>query len=217
MKIWISYSFADKEFVSTLKTQLKNVQLEVVDYDNAVMPGDNIEDSIYRSISEADVLLVVLSKDSVNSHSLFAEMGMIISEIKNNRHKKFIPILLDTQISIPLFVKSYKYLDLTDNNSTEQIEKLIEMLKLLNQKDILLEKEKNEYKKKDKQRQFSLYITLIGSIMAVFATIFTFMFASGDFFSFDIDKNILLTIVSTTIAVFVGVFVSLIFGLLKKK
>lgn len=217
MKIWISYSFADKEFVSVLKTQLQNVQLEVIDYESAVMPGDNIEDSIYRSISEADVLLVVLSRDSVNSHSLFAEMGMIISEIKNNYRKKFIPILLDEQISIPLFVKSYKYLDLTDNNSTEQIEKLIEMLKLLNQKEILLKKEKEEYKKKDKQRQFSLYITLIGSIMAVFATIFTFMFASGDFFSFNINKNILLTIVSTTVAVFVGVFVSLILGLLKKK
>jgi len=217
MKIWISYSFADKKFVSALKTKLQNVQLEVVDYENAAMPGDNIEDSIYQSIWEADVLLVVLSKDSVNSHSLFAEMGMIISEIKNNRHKKFIPILLDGQISIPLFVKSYKYLDLTENNSTEQIEKLIEMLKLLNQKDILLEKEKNEYKKEAKKRQLTLYITLIGSIMAVFATFFTFMFASGDFFSFDIDKNILLTVVSTTVAVFVGVFVSLIFGLLKKK
>ena len=35
--------------------------------------------------------------------------------------KEFIPILLDTQISIPLFVKPYKYLDYTDNNSTEHI------------------------------------------------------------------------------------------------
>ena len=145
-------------------------------------------------------------------------MGMIIGEIKNNRHKKFIPILLDTQTPIPLFIKSYKYLDLTNGKTNkEQIEQLIEILKIFNQSDVVIEKEKNEYKKKDKQRQFSLYITLIGSIMAVFATIFTFMFASGDFFSFEIDKNILLTIVSTTVAVFAGFFVSLIFGILKKK
>jgi len=43
MRIWISYSFADKEYASVLKTQLQSVQLEVVDYDNAVMFGDNIE------------------------------------------------------------------------------------------------------------------------------------------------------------------------------
>ena len=117
MRIWISYSFADKEYASVLKTQLQSAQLEVVDYDNAVMFGDNIEDSIYNSISTAGALLILLSKNS--SDSLFTEMGMIIGEIKNNRHKKFIPILLDTQTLIPLFIKSYKYLDLTNEKNEE--------------------------------------------------------------------------------------------------
>ena len=136
MKIWISYSFTDKEFVSVLKTQLQNEQLEVVDYDNAVMFGDNIEDSIYNAISTADALLIILSKNS--SDSLLTEMGMIISEIKSNQHKKFIPILLDTQIPIPLFIKSYKYLDLTgEKKQKEQIEQLIEILKIYSQYDIV--------------------------------------------------------------------------------
>ena len=216
MKIWISYSFADKEFVSVLKTQLQNAQLEVVDYDNAVMFGDNIEDSIYNSISTADALLIVLSKNS--SDSLFTEMGIIISEIKNNHNKKFIPILLDTQISIPLFIKSYKYLDLTNNRTQEeQIEQLIEMLKIFNQYDIIIEKKKNEYVKKSLQRQWTLFVTLLTTIMTLVAVIITFIYAGNNFFSFDIDKNIVMYVVSAAIAVFAGVFFSIFFQLLKKK
>ena len=216
MKIWISYSFADKEFVSVLKTQLQNAQLEVVDYDNAVMFGDNIEDSIYNSISTADALLIILSKNS--SDSLLTEMGIIIGEIKKNRHKKFIPIILDTQTPIPLFIKSYKYLDLTNEKTQkEQIEQLIEILKIFNQSDIVIEKEKDEYNKKNKQRQLTLFTTLLGTIISLFAVITTIVYASSDFFSFSIDKDILMWIVSAAVAVFVGVFFSMFFQLLKRK
>ena len=212
MKIWISYSFADREFVSVLKTQLQNAQLEVVDYDNAVMFGDNIEDSIYNSISTADALLIVLSKNS--SDSLFTEMGIIISEMKNNNQKKFIPILLDTQIPIPLFIKSYKYLDMTnDNNQEEQIKQLIEILKIYSQYNIVAEKEKNEYYKKNKQRKFTLALALLTTIMTLVAFIMTFIYTG----SINIDKNVIMYVVSAAIAVFAGTFFSIFFQLLKKK
>jgi len=162
--------------------------------------------------------LVVLSKDSVNSHSLFTETGMIISEIKRNYHKKFIPILLDTQTPIPLFINSYKYLDLTNEKTQkEQIEQLKEILKIFNQHDIITEKEKYEYIKKNKQRQYTLFTTLLGTIVSFFAVIITIVYASSDFFSFNIEKDILKWIVSAAVAVFVGVFFSMFFQLLKRK
>jgi hypothetical protein len=217
MKIWITYARENEDFVRYLKKNLQDAQLEVIDYESGIMPGDNVEYSISQSISSADIMLAVLPKRNEFKERIFFEIGLMVGQTQNNSHKRMIPILLDNQSRIPSFINQYQYLDLTnDNNSKMQIEKLIEMLKLLDKKDIFIKKEQ-EYKRKSKQKQYMLFMTLIATIMTTFATIITFMFASEDFFSFNIDKDIVLYAVSATIVLLVGVFGSIILGQLKKK
>ena len=53
--------------------------------------------------------------------------------------------------------------------------------------------------------------------MTFIAVIITFIYAGNNFFSFDIDKNIVMYVVSAAIAVLAGAFFSIFFQLLKKK
>jgi len=217
MKIWISYTSENIDFVYSLKEKLYNANFEVIDHENGIIPGDNVADYIYQSILSADILLAIIPLNEVGRSWFYYELGLFTSQIQNNNHKKIIPILLDNKSCIPSFLIQYQYLDLTNNNSTKQLEKLIEILNLLNQKDFLLKKEQSVYKTVNRQRQITLYITLIATIMSVLLILLSIIFASGDLFSFTIDKNIMLTVTSTAIAIFVGTLVSIIFEQLRKK
>lgn len=218
MKIWITYTRENEDFVFSLKKKLQDAHLDVIDYENGIKLGENVVNSMYQSMLSADIMLAILPPNEIVKPWFYYELGLFTSQIQSNSQKRIIPIILDKNSYIPQFINQYQYLNLTnDNNSTEQVEKLIEMLKLLNQKNILLEENNTEYKRKNKQRQITLYMTLIATIMTIIAIIVTFIFASGHFFSFDINKNIVLTVVSAAIAVFVGTFVSIILGQFKKK
>jgi hypothetical protein len=218
MKVWITYARENEDFVSSIKKQLQNANLEIVDYENGIMPGDTVVNSIYKSMLSADVMLAILPPKEIAKPWFYYELGLFTGQIQNNSHKRIIPIVPYNNSYIPQFINQYQYLDLTDdNNSNEQVEKLIEMLKLLSQREILLENEQIDYKRKNKKRQISLYMTLITTIMATFVTIFTFIFASESFFSFNINRNTILVMTSTAIAVFIGVIISITLEQLKKK
>ena len=218
MKIWITYNQENEDFVISLKEKMQIAYLDVIDYEKVIMFGENIVNSIYQSVLDADIMLAILPAKEIVTTWFYYELGLFTSQIQNNSQKRIIPIILDKNSYIPQFVNQYQYLDLTNkDNLIEQVEKLIEMLKLLNQKDIVLEENKTEYKRKNKQRQVSLYMTLIATILSSFAFFLTFIFASGEFFQFEINKDIVLTVVSAAIAVFVGAFMSIILAHLKRK
>jgi hypothetical protein len=175
MKIWISYAYEDKEFVNFLKSELRNAKLDVIDFESEIKPGDKWVNSTYCFISSVDIMLVILSENSMDKPFISYEIGLMSGLIGNNSHKKIIPILLDRQVKIPSFINQYQYLDLTnDNNSGKQIEKLIEILNI-NQKEISLKKEIYEDEKQNNKKQRMLFMTITTSILAAFL-VFTIMF-----------------------------------------
>lgn len=131
MKIWITYASEDKEFVERIRAFLKKSDVEILDVENEILPGDNIIVAIADAIAKADLILVILSKSSSERQWFSTEVGLIISEIRKNSHKKIIPILKDRSAVIPPFINQYQFLDLSENRDTEtQLERLLKTLQV---------------------------------------------------------------------------------------
>ena len=235
MKIWITYASEDKEFVERLRTFLKQSNLEILDVENEILPGDNIIVAIADAIAKADLILVILSKSSSERQWFSTEVGLIISEIRKNSHKKIIPILKDKSAIIPPFINQYQFLDLSENRDTEtQLEKLLKTLqirkdltsddrKLLVEseltfsRDELLEIEKYQYEKQRKQKQKLVSITFLTTILATFITLFSFLISGKDLFNLDSKFANSTTIITLLLGAFIGAIVSLILNQFNKK
>lgn len=90
----------------------------MLDIYNTILPGDNIMEAIYKGISESDMVLVILSKANNGGEWFSSEIGIIISEIRNHRYKKVIPILKDRDSVIPPFIDQYQFLDASDGKTS---------------------------------------------------------------------------------------------------
>jgi len=235
MKIWITYALEDKEFVEKIKLFLKQSDLDILDVENEILPGDNIIVAIADAISKADLILVILSKNSSERQWFSTEIGLIISEIRKNSHKKIIPILKEKGAAIPPFINQYQFLDLTENKDIEtQLEKLLKTLhvrKNLNtddrklyveseltfSRDELLEIEKYEYEKQRRQKQKLVSISFLTTILATFIALFTFLISGRSFLNIDSKNASTTTIITLMLGVFIGAIVSLILNQFNKK
>ena len=64
-----------------------------------------------KLFSESDIIFVILSKSSSSRQWFSTEIGLIISEIHDHRHKRIIPILKDREAQIPPFINQYQCLE----------------------------------------------------------------------------------------------------------
>ena len=91
LRIFLSYSRTDKEFVDVLVSDLRRAlgNAETVWYDvYGLEAGDDWIGTIEREISSRPVFIVVLSPDAVESYWVNEEIKIALSE-----RKKIIPIL----------------------------------------------------------------------------------------------------------------------------
>jgi hypothetical protein len=178
---------------------------------------------------------VILSKSSSGRQWFSTEIGLIISEIRNHRHKKIIPILKDKEAEIPAFINQYQFLDASDQKNVDtQFEKLLSTLnsrkesnienkeldKRANEmfltRDFLLEKEKLEYEKHRNQKQKQISIVFLTTILTTLVSILAFFLSTKDLFH--IGGSITTsTIITLLIGALTGVIISVILNQLKNK
>ena len=189
MNIFVSYSQKDSKFVHTLTDALRRNGFSAFDPLRDVKPGDSIPLRISKEISKADVVLLVLSKASTRSKWVKIEWSYAISLRESHSGKRIIPILLDSDVEIPFFLKDVLWLDFRNSKTrSENISKLIETLrgempseslearrkaekeKILAERGTLeLEKILLELSKARKSRQFYFLTTITTVIMIIVA------------------------------------------------
>ncbi|RLD29123.1 MAG: hypothetical protein DRI70_02710, partial [Bacteroidetes bacterium] len=130
--VFFSYSRDDSEFVLDLAKKLRaagrNVWLDQVDIET----GERWDRSIEEALEKADVLLVVLSKTSVDSNNVMDEVSFALEE-----GKRILPVLYE-DCDIPFRLRRLQFADFTtdvdsgmetlfkaldmDNHSTDKVE-----------------------------------------------------------------------------------------------
>jgi hypothetical protein len=109
IKIFISYSSSDDQFVD-------NLAKDLVKYANIfyakwhIRVGDSIIDKIHEGLSVNDNIIVVLSKASVKSPWVQRELNSSLMRQLSDNSIRILPVLID-DCQIPILLKDIKYAD----------------------------------------------------------------------------------------------------------
>ncbi len=110
MGVFISYSSKDAEFANRLSMKLIENRIQTWLDKWEMQPGDSLVDKIQAGLAESSFLLVVLSKNSVESEWCKKELNSgLIREIKEKR-VVVIPLLVE-DCDVPVFLQEKLYAD----------------------------------------------------------------------------------------------------------
>lgn len=109
-KVFISHSSEDKLFVRRLVDELTKRDLPVWFDERAMGVGDSIVTGISTGLSEADYLLVVLSRNSVGSSWVQNELNAALMEEASSKDIVVLPAVID-DCEIPILLRDRIYAD----------------------------------------------------------------------------------------------------------
>jgi len=131
--IFLSHNSKDKPFVRRLANDLRANGIKVWVDEAEILLGDSLLNKIELAISEMDFLGVVISKDSSESEWVKKEVEMAMTLELENKTIKVLPLLLDKQGKIPLFLRPKLYADFTDESKyTESVHMILTRLGVTN-------------------------------------------------------------------------------------
>lgn len=113
-QIFISYSKADNYIARKVAEALQTAGLKVWIDDWELQVGDSISQRIEQGVKSSDILLVLLSPDSVSSYWVQKELNAALSIELQDRAITVIPALI-RDCDIPLMLADRKFLDLRYN------------------------------------------------------------------------------------------------------
>jgi hypothetical protein len=112
MRIFISYSFADKAVVDQLVASLKEDGHRIWMDALQLKPGDNISAKIEEGLDQAEAFLVVISQNSFQSPWVQREFAAIALQQIAKRERRVIPIKIDDS-AVPSYLADRVYVDLS--------------------------------------------------------------------------------------------------------
>lgn len=106
--IFISYSTIDLSVVSYLSQYIKfpNVTIFIAEYQ--IQPGQNLWETIKKSIDNCQVFIVFISNNSLKSQEVMTEIGYAVKA-----QKMIIPIIIEHGVKPPSMIAGLKYVNFT--------------------------------------------------------------------------------------------------------
>jgi hypothetical protein len=99
MRVFLSYSDADRDFAKRLASHLSRRGCDVWDPSDRLYPGDNWALKIGRALKESTAMVVLLSPDSVKSEWVRREIEYAIGD--RNYEGRVFPVLVRPTEEIP--------------------------------------------------------------------------------------------------------------------
>lgn len=143
MSVFISYSSKDSLFIDKLSNKLIENRIPVWLDKWEMQPGDSLIDKIQHGLEDSSYLLVVLSKNSIQSEWCKKELNSGLMRELNEKKVVVIPVLIE-ECKVPLLLQEKVYADFkTDfkkgfNDLMRPLYKLFsENIGRVNKKDII--------------------------------------------------------------------------------
>lgn len=138
--VFISYSQKDKEKVSLLASYISRLGLNTWVDIKELVAGQIIIEEISKAIEQADIYIVCLSPNAINSKWVLHELNTALTLEATRQKPNVVPILL-AHTDIPVVLSGRLYLDMT--NSLENVkDKLVQTIQKYTSKEgISLSKE----------------------------------------------------------------------------
>lgn len=113
-KVFISYSYQDKDFVEWLKSNLVDLGLEFWYDQQEINIGDSIKEKVNEGLQSSSAFILVLSSSSMHSDWVKYEMNsaLLLNAVKKGI--KILPIKIDDS-KVPSDLAGYLYADFSSN------------------------------------------------------------------------------------------------------
>jgi hypothetical protein len=121
MRIYVSYSHRDAEVVHRITERLRADGHEVWIDSQSLLPGDNILQKLEQGLEAADVLIVVVSRNSFRSEWVQREFSAIALQQISKREQRIIPVRID-KAEVPSYLAGRLYVDLSDAFESGEVE-----------------------------------------------------------------------------------------------
>ena len=121
MRVFLSYTAADKDFAKQLSSHLSRRGCDVWDPSDQLFTGDNWSLKIGEALKESKAMVVLLSPDSMKSESVRREIEYAIGD-RNYAGRGF-PVLVRPTEEIPWILRKFEIL--RANKNPAQISKRI--------------------------------------------------------------------------------------------
>lgn len=115
-KLFISYSYEDKEFAAWLKDNLQGFGHEIWYDQQEIQLGDSIKKKIIEGIQASSTFIVILSNSSRNSDWVRYELNSALLSNAINKGIKILPIKIDDS-EVPSDLSNYLYADFSHSRS----------------------------------------------------------------------------------------------------
>jgi len=112
MKIFISSSRFDKKIVDLIVNAVVTDGHEVFHENLNIKLGDNWFKRINESIREYDAIIIILSRDTMNSKFALREIESIIMNDISRKSTRIIPVITDKMMP-PSYLMNYQYVDMS--------------------------------------------------------------------------------------------------------
>lgn len=126
-RVFLSYSFQDREKVGRIARELQNNGIEVWYDQQDIDVGLNWNDNIRYKIESSDTVIIFLSKNFLSSKWSQHELWQALNE-SEKRNINIIPVALE-RLNIPTELSGFLILNLS--NSESALEKLIQKIKTI--------------------------------------------------------------------------------------
>ena len=110
VRIFISYTSSDGKFADKLATDLSSFGAYIFYAKWEIKVGDSIVDKINKALTTHDYLVVILSKNSVNSEWVQRELNSSLMRQLKDKDIKIKPVLIQ-DCDIPALLSDIKYAD----------------------------------------------------------------------------------------------------------
>lgn len=149
IKVFISHSSVDKKFVQRLATDLRTRKRIDAWFDQwEINPGDKIPERLEEGLSEAEILILVLSPDSVNSEwAEYERQAWLVMQIEEEKRAKgesrpparrLIPVLY-RDCQKPVFLQPIHHVKITDQEYEGGFKQLVNAIMGVSEKPPLKE------------------------------------------------------------------------------
>lgn len=118
MKVFISYSSHNKDFASRLANDLLLYDVEVWFDEWSIKPGDSIPGAIQTGLSESDYVLLLISRNAVQSNWVNEELNSTLYSALSSERPKLVPLRLEN-CSLPPLLQHRRYLDFSCDGKYE--------------------------------------------------------------------------------------------------
>ncbi len=126
MKVFISHSHQDKKYANLIAEAIKGAGHDVW-YDSWNLKlGDNLLKKISEGVKTADVLILLISRNSSKSKWVMHEFSAIAFNDLSKQEQRIVPVLIDKG-PVPSYLSQYLYVDLSSDLNSG-IRKLVKSL-----------------------------------------------------------------------------------------